>query len=130
MNEKHSSGVNNAFLSKINASKDDIAEMNSLKYLLKYHDEEGVFAGHNGSVIAKLLCKQLFTETDPVSITEIINISVRVLRPSEEKKQGKKSKQKKEPNNSMKIRLKKKENYEQILNKIQSPFNDPPAAEE
>lgn len=29
----------------------------------------------------------------------------------------------------MKIRLKKKENYEQILNKIQSPFNDPPAAE-
>jgi hypothetical protein len=71
MNEKHSSGVNNAFLSKINDNvpKDEIVQMNSLKYLLKYHDEEEVFAGQNGSVIAKLLCKQLFTETDPVSIT-------------------------------------------------------------
>jgi hypothetical protein len=30
---------------------------NPLKYLLLFHDEEGVFTGHNSDVIVKLLCK-------------------------------------------------------------------------
>ena len=57
--------------------------MNPLKYLLLYHDEEGVFVGHNAEVIVKLLCKELFREDDPVSVTEMINIMVRVLRPTQ-----------------------------------------------
>jgi len=40
-----------------------------------------VFQGHDADVIVKLLCKEMFREADPVSITEMINIMVRVLRP-------------------------------------------------
>ncbi len=66
--------------------------MNPLKYLLLYHDEEGVFEGHNASVIVKLLCKGLFKETDLVSVTEMINIMVRVIRPKKKQQKGKKGK--------------------------------------
>lgn len=40
-----------------------------------------MFQGHDADVIVKLLCKEMFREADPVSITEMINIMVRVLRP-------------------------------------------------
>lgn len=97
--------------------------------MLLYHDEEDVFTGQNTEVLVKLLCKELFRESDPISVTEMINIMVRVLRPTP-KEITHRTKTKKVAKNSLHFKIKAKQNFEMILKKVKSPFDFKVSAEQ
>ncbi len=94
-----------------------------LKNLLIYH-EESVFKGYDVKVLAMCIIKQIFRESDIVTITELINISVRVLFIEENNCRNVKSKVTKKDKSSTIIKIRRVQDYQKILNYITTPFSN------
>jgi hypothetical protein len=99
----------------------------ALRRLLVFQDSP-IFQGYDLRVLCICLCKEIFRETDLISVTELINIMVKAITLSKEEKVVIKSK--KNPmsvkTSSTKIKIRRIEDYEQLIRFIKTPF--PPSS--